>query len=268
MLYLQKGPIIQLSRFVRKFWLIDSDGQTVVQRQKIVPDGYPEIIFHYKEPYRININGGWEEQSKYLVAGQIRKHFYLENTGHSGMFGIKFQPWALRILFGFDMHKLTDKVIPVDLDCFEFFKDFKKVLELSSSFEEKINAVQNLLLKFIATSKFTYSSGEEAVKIILKHKGAVNFKDICKSKEISQRGLERYFKNHIGLNPKFYSRIIRFSHIFHLFKKHQKDWLDISYYAGYYDQSHFIRNFKEFTGEEPSKYGFSKKNMGNFFFKD
>lgn len=108
MLYLQKGPIVQLTRFVRKFWLIDSDGQTVVQRQKIVPDGYPEIIFLYKEPYRININRGWEEQSKYLVAGQISKHFYLENTGHSGMFGIKFQPWALGILFGFDMHKLTD----------------------------------------------------------------------------------------------------------------------------------------------------------------
>ena len=45
------------------------------------------------------------------------------------------------------------------------------------------------------------------------------------------------------------------------------DWSDVSFLAGYYDQSHFIKNFKEFTGENPSDYGFNDINMANFFLK-
>jgi transcriptional regulator GlxA family with amidase domain len=82
---------------------------------------------------------------------------------------------------------------------------------------------------------------------------------------LSERSLERYFKQWIGLTPKFYSRIIRFAHIFELVNKDQKNWAEISAQAGFYDQAHFIKNFRAFTGEEPSKYGFKEANMANFF---
>ena len=48
-------------------------------------------------------------------------------------------------------------------------------------------------------------------------------------------------------------------------KQGKEPWLDITYDSGYYDQAHFIKNFKEFTGESPSAYGFEEKNMANFF---
>ncbi|MDY8135884.1 helix-turn-helix domain-containing protein [Aquimarina sp. 2201CG5-10] len=85
---------------------------------------------------------------------------------------------------------------------------------------------------------------------------------------MNERNLERFFKTYIGLTPKFYSRVIRFSNIFKLIQQEGFNWASIAYLAGFYDQSHFIKNFKEFTGEEPSKYGFEEENMANFFLKE
>ncbi len=84
---------------------------------------------------------------------------------------------------------------------------------------------------------------------------------------LSERQLERLFKKYIGLSPKFYTRIIRFSTIFELIQQEDPGWAGLAYESGFYDQSHFIRNFKAFTGEDPSRYGFDEKNMANFFLK-
>ncbi|MGC4021921.1 MAG: helix-turn-helix domain-containing protein [Cyclobacteriaceae bacterium] len=73
------------------------------------------------------------------------------------------------------------------------------------------------------------------------------------------------FRTYVGLSPKFYARIIRFNKIFSLIEKNDPQWIDLMNEAGFYDQSHLIRNFKAFTGEDPSAYNFSKKTLANFF---
>ena len=90
---------------------------------------------------------------------------------------------------------------------------------------------------------------------------------VCDVSGKNERQIERLFSKYIGLSPKFYSRIIRFSHIFELMRSKDNSWGDLVYKSGFYDQSHFIKNFKEFTGEDPSSYGFEEKNMANFHLK-
>ena len=75
--------------------MIDSGDDGAIREEKIIPDGYPEMIFHYKDPYFIDIEGQWQKQDRYLLAGQIRNHFFLKNSGRSGIFAIKLQPTAL-----------------------------------------------------------------------------------------------------------------------------------------------------------------------------
>jgi AraC-like DNA-binding protein len=72
---------------------------------------------------------------------------------------------------------------------------------------------------------------------------------------MSERSLERKFRQHIGISPKLFSRINRFQEAFRLLKNNNYIKLsDIAFDAGYTDQSHFIREFKEFTGFAPYKY--------------
>ncbi len=269
MLYTQKDSIPELSRFIKKFWMVNSIDESIIKREKIVPDGYPEIIFHYKEPYIANFHDSWEKQAKQLIVGQIKNYFYVENTGCSGIFGIKFQPSALKILFGINMHTLTDKVVSLDSYDIKIFNDLIQFLGKGEpSFDEMILKAENLLLEYLISKNYHISQSEKTIQILHDKKGAINLTDLYELAEINERGLERFFRNYIGLTPKYYTRIIRFSHIFQLVQKHQKDWQEIIFLAGFYDQSHFIKNFKEFTGEDPSKYKFSEHNLSNFFLSE
>jgi hypothetical protein len=69
---------------------MDSDGDNSIRREKIIPNSYPEIILHYGDPYKSQINETWKIQNNYLIAGQIKNYFFLENTGVSKIFSIKF----------------------------------------------------------------------------------------------------------------------------------------------------------------------------------
>ena len=72
---------------------------------------------------------------------------------------------------------------------------------------------------------------------------------------ISERTLERFFKQHIGISPKLYARISRFQSALENIRDPQFYKLtDISYQADYFDQSHFIRDFKEFAGASPTQF--------------
>jgi methylphosphotriester-DNA--protein-cysteine methyltransferase len=95
----------------------------------------------------------------------------------------------------------------------------------------------------------------------------ITIEEIINAIGIGERQLERLFRKYVGLSPKFYCRIIRFNYIFQLMQEQSPRLIDLTYDAGFFDQSHFIRNFKAFTGEDPSRYLFDEKNLANFFLK-
>lgn len=267
MIYQLEEPSSKLKTIIKSFWHIDSQGDPSSSIQKIIPDGFPELIFHYQSPYKANISGSWFLQDKYLVAGQIRNHFYIENTGSVGMFGIKLQPWTLKLLFNLDMSTITDKVIAISKFSSLKLETINSVAIDNISFNAKVQAIENWFISQLNSKAIKPSNGQKAAQYIIDSKGEISIQKIIEDVGVSERSLERYFKSHIGVSPKFYSRIIRFSNIFNLVQVADFNWSDVTYLAGFYDQSHFIKNFKEFTGEEPSTYGFTEENMANFFLK-
>jgi methylphosphotriester-DNA--protein-cysteine methyltransferase len=66
--------------------------------------------------------------------------------------------------------------------------------------------------------------------------------------------LKGVFKHFSGFSPKLFSRIIRFQSALNHYGKKEKKLTEIAYDAGYYDQSHFIQDFKEFSGHSPKEY--------------
>ncbi len=225
------------------------------------------MIFHYGDPYRANISGEWYTQGKNLIAGQITNHFFLENTGTSGMIGIKFQPWALKQLFDLTMESIVNQAIPFPNYLMTKLSPFIDIAHSQLSFEDKIDKLEDQLTSLIHVMNQENNPFQKAVELIIATKGAQRLQEIRQQAYVSERSLERYCKKYIGLSPKLFSRIIRFSHIFHFIQSQDFEWTEISFLSGFYDQSHFIKNFKEFTGEDPSGYGFDQENMANLFLK-
>lgn len=265
MRYFRREPSQALQDMVVCYWVVDSEGDGTIQRQKIIPDGYPEIILHYGDPYRTNISGDWVEQSKMLVAGQIRNHFFLENTGCSGMIGIKLQPTALYERFGLDMGYLTDKVEPLAKVLKEQCATLESLMQTPVDPAQMIDGIEKWLLYHHPQNQTI--PVRKALNLIFKTHGLLDVKALAKGSGVVERHLERLFKRQVGLSPKFFSRVVRFNHLFGLIEENDFSWAHLAFKTGFFDQSHFIRNFQEFTGEDPTGYAFENENMANFFMK-
>lgn len=263
MIYHRQLPSASLRHLINCYWHIDSEGVEAVEVQKIVPDGFQEIILHYGDTYQVNLNGDWEDQSKYLLAGQLRQHFHLRNTGFSGMLGIKLQPAALSYLLDIDQSTLTGKVIPLPDSLTQLLTPVISHLSPALDASQLCEALDTAFHQ-LTPAVPPVSEVDEALKLIFEKHGNVGVSDLTEAIGCSERKLERLFKRFVGLSPKFYARIVRLSYIFELMQEGDKSWSDLVYDSGFYDQSHFIKNFKEFTGEDPSSYGFEESNMANF----
>ncbi len=253
----------ELDSLVDCYWIIEDDDAEVTQ-QKILPDGFPEIIFHYGDPYQVNITGDWETQPKLLVAGQIRNHFLLRNTGRSGMIGIKLSPTALTELFSIDMSQLSNKVVGLlELPDREL-ASLGDILSADIDNQSKITKLNQYLIACSRPIDKNAAIVRLAIEKIRQSNGMIGIAELQEELEIKERTLERLFKKFVGLSPKFYSRIIRFNYVFRLVSKQKLPWSELAQLAGFYDQSHFNNNFREFVGEEPSKYYFVDDTMANF----
>ena len=241
------------------------DDDTTPRKQKIVPDGYTEIIFHLGDPYRICLYDDWEQQSDSLLAGQIRKHFFLENSGRSDIVGIKLKPTALTHLFGLDMHRFTDKVVDLSTASGTYFSEAPERLRKANDAREKVRFLNDQFKQLLSEKPFGETAADRAIDIIFSKHGMLPVSAISQAAGIGERQLENLFKKYVGLSPKYFTRIIRFSYIFTLMEENNHSWSGIAYDASFFDQSHFIRNFRDFTGENPSDYSFDEKNLANFF---
>jgi AraC-like DNA-binding protein len=253
-------------RVVECYWIVEDDNSTPV-RQKIIPDGFAEIIFHFGDLYRINLKSKWTTQARSLVAGQIRKHFFLENSGVSSIIGVKLQPQALTMLFELEMHTFTDMVLDLRKALRSKMNRVEDDLRAADTEAGKIAVLDEYFCARLRVMNPDRIPIERAIALIFDRKGMITVGELAAEMELGERALEKIFKHYIGLSPKFYTRIVRFNHIFQLIKDKGPDWADIVFKAGYYDQSHFIRNFKAFTGEDPTSYMFEEKSLANFFLK-
>jgi AraC-like DNA-binding protein len=257
-------PPQELNTIVEYYWIAEGNDPTPVQ-QKIIPDGFPEIIFHFGDPYKVNLTCMWEVQEKSLLAGQITKFFYLENTGKSHMLGIKLKPAAIHRLFGVEMNTLNDQVVDLHSALNGKLDPLEEYIRASSSNHERIESINKYLGQL--TVKSADLVVENALTEIFNTHGMVTVSELCELTATRERQLQRLFKKEIGLSPKFYSRIIRFNYIFHLAQEKKLRWSEVGLEAGFYDQPHFIKNFKSFTGEDPTGYFFDEPNLANFFLK-
>ena len=136
-----------------------------------------------------------------------------------------------------------------------------------NNYEEMIAVAEKKLKAIVANTNEINITIDKILDFVFSNNGTTPTALIQKEFFVTERQLQRMFQKYIGLSPKLYSRIIRFNHIFELVQQKNISLMELTHKAGYFDQSHFIRNFKSFTGEDPSRYSFSESNLANFFLK-
>ncbi|MGV3685763.1 MAG: helix-turn-helix domain-containing protein [Daejeonella sp.] len=193
----------------------------------------------------------------YLIGQPLSKRVSVSSSFGIDILGVKFTTLGLYRLTGIDMKHISDKIISAnDVWNYEIDLLHEEILDRQNIFE-RIKAIENFLRKKKAQQRFdekTYLLHHSIQKM-----ESDKIYDIHKLRQgvfTTKKTYERYFLNYIGVTPKQYANICRFNNVFKYLKTVSElpDWHDIVVKFGYYDQSHFIREFKRYSGKTPSEF--------------
>jgi AraC-like DNA-binding protein len=253
-------PDSDLQSLVECYWSVEGNA---TEQQKIIPDGFPEAIFHFGDPYEFfHDDGTIEIQEKTLISGQISKPITLRPTGRSDVFGIKFKPAALWKIFGVDMSKLKDQVLPLPAVSENLHAVYNELEQLS--LDERTSCV-DIFLKSKSGSTAKNNDLDKIIARIEKENGNISIVEICALHSVTPRTLQRMFQQQVGVTAKQFSRITRFKKVYSLLQQPSLTKSDSLFLTGYFDQPHFNKEFRKFTHENPEKWFAEKNSFSNLF---
>jgi AraC-like DNA-binding protein len=125
---------------------------------------------------------------------------------------------------------------------------------------QRAGIIQQYLLKLLKVKgdkQMTY-----CIEQVSAANGQLSVNELSARTNISQRQLARKFNDWIGVSPKEYAQMNRFLYSLQLMKKESSENLtEIAYRSGYYDQAHFIREYKAYAGLTPGELLSSEKRI-------
>ena len=268
MFYKEFLPHPRLSAHIECYWILESDDRPFsLKPQKVLPDGCIELIFHFKSRNkRLTLENRPFVEPRSFVSGQIKQYIEIKPTGLVGVFGIRFLPAGAYPFLQLPIDELTEKTVGLDSIFGKAGRDLESKILESFICSEKIRHAESFLLKQYDPHYEPDAIVISALRQIIHFNGQIAIDFLSRKIDITSRQLERKFKQTVGLTPKTFSRIIRFQKLLNFFGKSNLHGLtSLGLDCGYYDQAHFIHEFKVFTGDVPTTYLAQEHTMSDFF---
>ena len=250
-------PHPDLASLVKCCWTLEVPAETNSQRQRIVPDGCLEMIFILGDDIkRYTSENEFIIQPRALVVGQITEPFIIEPTGYVRCFAARFYPFGFANFVTTPIKNLANKETPIaQLFGEKPAKELEQKIIQATDTKERIEIIENFLLEKFKNERTIDSVVKLTVDTILATKGNTSINAILKEDSTKRRQLERKFVDQIGISPKQLSKVIRLQTALKLLLNQQSENLtQIAYESEYYDQAHFNRDFREFTGINPKDF--------------
>lgn len=212
------------------------------------------IYFYINDPLQTQKDGqdNFVTKAPSIVVGPQLTRVNLNLGYNHRMLCVAFHPGGLHRLLGIPMHRLLDEDVDSSLLLGRQIDQINEQLKATSTAAAAKTVIENFLLKKIKYTK-TLLPFDLAMQELVKSNGNMSIEKIAAISCLSLRQFERTCKDRIGLPPKLFARLTRFSKAYRLKESQaEMNWTMIAYECGYFDQMHLIRDFKEFAGTTPS----------------
>ncbi len=267
MLYREFRPSERLSPDVECFWLLEGyDKSESARPERLLPDGCIELIVNLGDRFRECLDDGSEVvQPLRLVAGQMTRPLHVMPTGSVRLFGIRFTPGGTVPFFDCPPAELTNRIVELDAVAGWLEGELARRLDPTLAAEQLVRAAELLLVGRLGRQVDRRGPIRAAVRRMLRTSGRASIDRIADDLGISGRQLERRFAIEVGLGPKLLCRILRFQTVFQAVEQGDLRWAEVAAGCGYYDQSHLIRDFRQFGGDTPASLLADLTQLGEFF---
>jgi AraC-like DNA-binding protein len=251
---IEHEPGKDLKPFVELFWEGSFNSKSSGrQSMRMIPNGCLDLIIHLNDIHcDLQEINAWYQSPDYMLIGLFTKPYEVQFGDHVKVFSIRFKPEGIYNIFGVPASLFKERFEDMSLVLGREFEDFSHRLREERTIPLMIKRAEEYLRKVLEKNKADLSYVNHAAEIIRTCKG-IRIEDLPKRVYISQRQLEREFKYKIGISPKHYLRITRINEVMRLIGENQTmDLTTVAYQCGYFDQSHFIHDFKKITGSNPT----------------
>lgn len=264
-------PHSDLKSLISCYWTLEVPAENETQRQRIVPDGCIEMAFILGDDIkRYTSEDTFILQPRAMVLGQTIEPFFIEPTGYVNTFAVRFYPYGFANFVTVPIRMLANRETPIEM---LFEKKTAKKLEQeiirATNTKQRIEIIERFLLKKLCERSTVDNIVRTTIDTLISTKGSTSISNILKEDPSKRRQLERKFVRQIGISPKQLSKVIRLQSALKMLLNEEGESLtNIAYESEYYDQAHFIRDFKEFTGISPKEFsGNENMALSSVFYK-
>jgi AraC-like DNA-binding protein len=234
--YREFAPPDRLKQYVESFWTVEPGSS--LSEYPVLPDGCVDIVYSPSVTRELQLVGAMTSARRFrLSAGQFQ-------------FGVRFRPAMSQAFLPLPGPDTLDQSIALsDL----WGADARRLAEQISEAQSPRQCIGLIEARLVNPSDITLV--QRLCSSIVQAAGHVRLDELAFQAGLSSRQLRRLFIEQVGLSPKHFCRVIRFRNtLSRLSERGRAGWVQMALDCGYYDQAHFINEFREFSGYTPGEF--------------
>lgn len=239
-------PREELHSYVRYYWTLKSNEPF---RVLTFPIGCPQMIFHRGAPLYIPELSS--RQNKFTVSGQVNFPAHIASDGNTEMIVAVFYPHTIGLFIDTPPSAFyNQEVSGYDIENRQLNQLADQIFDCPDS-ELAIQLMEQWLTARIKPSLNVKRIGAALSTTLFNP--SIQVGRLAEIACLGKKQFERVFRECVGMNPKEYGRIVRFQHALRMMQLGSRAYADVAYAGGYSDQSHFIHEFRQFSGLTPKR---------------
>jgi AraC-like DNA-binding protein len=251
-------PQPPLSDFVALLWLYDGWSPSHA-RERALPDGSVELVVNLLEDetrlYDADDFGAVRRFSGTVLCGPHSRYFVIDTAEQVRAAGVHFKPGGAFPFLPPPMHELTDTHLSLEDLWGRAARELRERMLEAPTPEGKLDALEAALLARLARARPAHPAVAYALRRFRERPHAHTVARVRDEIGISPRRFIEVFKQEAGLTPKLFCRVRRFQRVVRrIYRRERIVWADVALACGYYDQAHFIHDFRAFSGLNPTAY--------------
>ncbi len=232
-----------LSRFVDFFWLTEGYVQPH-GAERVLPTGCVDLILSLDEHHDADV-----------VAGARSESFVLDTSRALSFIGARFRPGGAFAFLGLPIGEIEGLAVEPTVLWGSRARVLRQQLLDAPAPEARLRVLERFLLERLHEARDPHPAVGFAIDAIERAHGDASVAALVERTGLSARRFIAAFRDEVGLPPKVFCRLARFRRVIGALRTVEEvDWADIALECGYFDQSHFIHDFRSFAGVSPSAY--------------
>jgi len=266
-----RKPGSKLSEYIRKITVFKTK-RKINYKHKLTPSAFTYLSYNHNDiPTSIFGKKRVQPIGRLQIAGpKINEDVYVEYNGRLYQILFEFTPSGFYYLFHVSPVKLINNLSDFsNYVSSELYTQLEVELLASENIEQQVKLIEEVLFDRLQVSLPPSIYVEKALQIIEEHNGSVHIGDLINEIGISERQLNRKFREVVGTSPKCFSKIAQLHYVINLMQaKSYFSAQELAYQAEYYDLPHFANRFKELTGFTHNEFIKSDKHIARKYFTD